>query len=216
MTVIIAILSAIIGPALYNSKAAARTATCAFNLHQTGIGVATYVQDFDGFYPQTKAYSTQTPQIDDAAGAIEFPDRGSPLSNLGAYTTGLVECPSDPDPDGTACLNSPFAAKSYLVNGYFVWGINENQVSSSAETVFVAERRSGSVGIIPPDCDVIFHPWYNSTNPLAPKNDMDPKIGAIDTTRHLGAANYLFVDDHCKALEFEQVWRSPDSNLMTP
>jgi prepilin-type processing-associated H-X9-DG protein len=103
-----------------------------------------------------------------------------------------------------------------LVNGYFVFGLNESQLGGSASTVFLAERRSNAVGASPPNCDVIFRPWYNSSNPLAPRNDMDEETGAIATHRHLGSANYLFADDHAETLEFSRVWGPPNNNLVTP
>ena len=220
VTAIVAILTAIIGPALWGAKAAARTSTCAFNLRQMGIGAISYVQDYDSCYPQTKGHTTQHPDIDDRSGAIETPDYGSPMRHLGAYTTGSAECPSDPDSDGTMyCQNVPNANPqmgSYLANGYFVWGFYEFQLKSSSETVFLAERRSTPVKVTPPNCDVIFRPWFNPLNPVAPWNDMDPVTGAIATTRHMGSANYLFADDHAKALTFEQVWGPPGTDLMTP
>lgn len=219
MVGIIAVLSAIIGPALWDAKAAARKSACAFSLRQMGVGLISYVQDYDGCYPQTKGHSTSQPQIDDAAGAIELPDRGNPITHLGAYTTGVADCPSDPDPMGDTCANLPGASldtRSYLTNGYFVWGLTESQVRGDASTIYLAERRSFPVGHVPPNCDVIFRPWYNPTNPLAPQNDMDPKKGAIATQRHRGGANYLFADNHCGWLSFDEVWSPPDHDFLMP
>ena len=217
---IIAILSAILGPCLYNAKAAARRSTCAFNLRQMGIGVLSYIQDYDSCFPQTKGHFTQHPNIDDASGSIELPDYGSPMRHLGSYTTGLADCPSDPDPDGTMnCASVPNAnpqMSSYLANGYFVWGFYEFQLGSTSETVFLAERRSYWIKTTPPNCDVIFRPWYFSGNPHAPQDDMDPVKGAIATKRHGDGANYLFADDHCATLTFSQVWSPPDHDMFTP
>jgi len=216
---ILAVLSASMAMALYRCKALAKKSGCAFNLRQMGIGVVSYVQDYDGGYPQTKGVLTLVPQIDDVAGAIESPDRGSPLTRLGAYSTGLTECPADLDPGATACENDPnpkMGVQSYLVNGFFVWGLNEYQIDGDSHTVYIAERRSTAVDNAPPNCDVIFRPWYTATNPQAPQNDMSERKGAIATERHMGGANYLFADDHCEWLRFNRVWNPPETDLFTP
>jgi len=220
VTAIIAILTAIIAPALYAAKAAARRSTCAFNLRQMGIGLQSYVIDSDGMYPQTKSVVTQHPEVDDNAGQIELPDHGSPLKHLGAYTTGLPDCPSDHDPDGSMlCTNVPNAnpeTSSYLFNGYLVWGRSEYEIRSVPDTVLVAERRSYAVATTPPNCDVIFRPWFDPTNPNAPWNDMDPEAGAIATHRHASGSNYLFADNHTQWFEFRQVWNGSDLDRFTP
>ena len=216
---IIAVLSAIIGDALYAAKAAARKSACAFNLRQMSVGIGMYLVDYDGGFPVTKGHTTVYPQYDDADGSIELPDYGSPLDHLGQDNVGIADCPGDADPGATLCANVPHAnpgTQSYLFNGYLVWGMNESLMRSSAETVLLAERRSNPVKTTPPYCDVIVHPWFNPSNPQAPQNDMDPTIGAIATTRHGDGANYLFADNHAKCLAFNEVWSPPYIDDFTP
>lgn len=219
VTVILAVLGAIIIPFLLGAKSEAKRSACAFNLRQMSIGIQNYVIEFDGFYPQTKGTFAEHPEIEDNAGQIELPDYGSPLRHLGRYTTGVMDCPSDPDVEDLYCANVPNAnpqRNSYLFNGYLVWGTSEYQIRSVPDTVLLAERRSYPVGSVPPNCDVIFRPWYNPSNPLAPTNEMDPKIGSIAAARHNKGSNYLFADTHAEWFEFEQVWDPPNINRFTP
>lgn len=217
VTAIVAILSAMLGMTFFGLKAAAKKSACAFSLREAGVGVTSYLTDYDGMYPQMKGQASPHPELDDRAGAIELPDRGFMLKHLGSYTTGLVPCPSDIDPDAIQCSEVPGVSpdvNSYLVNAYFVFGLNECQLPGAASTVFVAERRSTAVDNVPPNCDVIFRPWYNPANPDAPRNDMDEKTGAIASTRHQGGANYLFADDHCETLPFDRVWGPPNNDMV--
>ncbi len=48
---IIGVLAAIILPAMHASREKARTATCLSNLHQIGLALSQYTNDFDGFLP---------------------------------------------------------------------------------------------------------------------------------------------------------------------
>ena len=48
---IIAILAALLLPALGKAKERAHTAQCLSNLHQIGLGMNMYANDFNGLYP---------------------------------------------------------------------------------------------------------------------------------------------------------------------
>jgi prepilin-type N-terminal cleavage/methylation domain-containing protein len=65
---IIAILAAMLLPALNKSKAQARSVQCKSNLHQYGVAVAVYAQDNQGSYPflalNVQASSSGTNQYD--------------------------------------------------------------------------------------------------------------------------------------------------------
>jgi prepilin-type processing-associated H-X9-DG protein len=204
-----AILTAIIGGAYAGMVAQAKQSSCAFDIRQMSVGLIEYLQDNDDAYPQTKGHSTTTPQTDDADGSIELPDYGSPLLKT---VVSVAECPADKMEYDPNCNRAVY---SYVVNGYFVWGLNEVNVESPAGTVYLAERRSSTSFGVPPLCDVIFHPWWNPTDSLAPRNDMDPNIGAI-TSRHSGGGNYGFSDSHCQWKKFSSTWNPPLVDFYTP
>jgi len=53
---IIAVLVALLLPALVRVRERAYKITCASNLHQIGIGITFYAQEYDGFLPASRAY----------------------------------------------------------------------------------------------------------------------------------------------------------------
>jgi prepilin-type N-terminal cleavage/methylation domain-containing protein len=206
---IISILAAILGLVVGKAKGEAKQSTCVFNMRQMGLGLAQYILDYDDVYPQTKYRSTSQPAVDDADGSLEHPERGSALILLGRYGAGIVDCPADPGTESSECyLLDPFAPTtySYIVNAYFVFGLSETAVYATANTIYLAERRSSRVDGIPELCDDLYHPWWTPDNPAAPRNDMDANTGAIATTRHFDGANYEFADGHAKWMTFDQTY----------
>ena len=226
---IIAILAAILFPVFAQAKEAAKKTVCLSNMKQIGLASAMYLNDYDGAYPQVKRSDSQ-PDVDDADGGIEDPDYGSVFAIIFPYTGGgtiteddiskqkLFACPTDSNPFGTDCKTiNPEAppVSSYLINGYFVWGLNESGVDKPASTIYFAERRSAAEKDAEPFCDDIYHPWFNPTNPSAPENEMDPFTGAIATHRHTGVANYVFAEGHAKSYSWSQTF-SDTVNLHKP
>src|SRR5579859_3968553 len=229
---IIAILAAILFPVFSQAKAAAKQAACLSNTRQIGIATMLYMQDYDSFYPQSKTTDAQ-PQIDDYAGQIENPDNGSVFAKILPYTghgssssedvmfqQKLFACPTDPNPFDPSCpdvinIGGPHVV-SYLINGYFVWGLNESQVDAPANTIEYSERRSVAANGAAPYCDDIYHPWFNSLNPNLGSNgvdnEMDAVIGAVANARHSGRSNYTFAEGHAKSYVWSQTW-SPPSNV---
>ena len=104
---IIAILAAILFPVFSQARESARKTTCLSNTRQIGMATRLYMQDYDDRFPQTKAFTTSQPQIDDADGSKEDPDLGSIFDFILPYVgdkkqnrddqfrQGLYACPSD-------------------------------------------------------------------------------------------------------------------------
>lgn len=232
---IIAILAAILFPVFAQARESARKITCVSNMRQMGLATRMYMQDFDEMFPQVKQ-SSSNPAVDDADGSLEDPDYGSIFAIILPYTRGggpateeqlpkfgLYACPSDPRPFDPLCqqLYNPPGPQviSYLVNGYFVWGLGDAGVRKPSETILYAERRSTPVFDPPTDpfCDDIYHPWfYPPLNPLAPANEMDPEAGAIATYRHQQGSNYDLADGHAKWMRFQQTFSPPAIDLHSP
>jgi prepilin-type N-terminal cleavage/methylation domain-containing protein/prepilin-type processing-associated H-X9-DG protein len=229
---IIAILAAILFPVFSQAKAAAKSIACLSNTKNIGLATQIYVQDYDFYYPQSKS-TDPNPQIDDYDGSIENPDNGSIFAKILPYTghgsstsedvmyqQKLFACPEDPTPFDTSCpdvlnIGGPHVI-SYLINGYFVWGLNESGVGYAASVIEYAERRSVTVNGVTAYCDDIYHPWFNSTNPNLNNgvvdNEMDTLTGAIANSRHNGGANYTFAEGHSKHYQWTQTW-SPTANV---
>ena len=232
---IIAILAAILFPVFSQARESARKTACLSNMRQIGIGTRIYVEDFDERFPQTKAFTTSQPQIDDADGSKEDPDLGSIFDFIFPYTgqgkkapdeqfkQGLYACPSDPAPFDKLCPEKYHPGGpnviSYLVNGYFIWGLNDAAIGKPTETIIFAERRSVPVQGVDPFCDDIYHPWfYPLSNPQTPDgyNEMDEFTGAIAARRHAEGSNFVFSDGHAQWKKFSQTWNPPTRDLHTP
>jgi prepilin-type N-terminal cleavage/methylation domain-containing protein/prepilin-type processing-associated H-X9-DG protein len=227
---IISILAAMLFPVFVGAKAAAKGADCLSNVQQIGEASMLYVADNDGQYPQTKR-SSGDPAIQDADGGIEDPDYGDVFVMLHPYVGNrfiteaqlsserLYACPEDINPFGSDCLatnpDTP-SPTSYLINGYYVWGFAEISVAAPSSTIFLAERRSAPTAIAPAYCDAIYRPWFNSSNPDAPEDEMDGANGAVATKRHNGHATYGFADGHVKSMTWAQTFALPNVNMHDP
>jgi prepilin-type processing-associated H-X9-DG protein len=184
-----------------------------------------YTSDSDGFYPQTKD-SSNDPALFDSDGSLDEPDYASIFTLLAPYSGDRsnskaiqqMACPEDTDPMGNVCLqinpDTPVVT-SYVINGYFVFGLNESAIPFQSNLIAFAERRSDSSNSSP-FCDYVYHPWFNSTNSEAPENQMDPILGAIATQRHNSLAHYQFADGHSKGLHWAQTFALPTINLHKP
>lgn len=232
---IIAILAAILFPVFAQAREKARQTACLSNLRQMGMATRMYVQDYDERFPQTKQ-SSSNPAQDDADGSLEDPDYGSiftmilPYSRGGGGGTeddlakhGMYACPSDAAPFDPLCqqVYNPEGPKviSYLVNGYFVWGLADAAMTKPASTVIYTERRSVAAGtpLADPFCDDIYHPWfYPFINPLAPANEMDEVTGAIAALRHNRGSVMTFSDGHAAWKKLAQTFSPPAINLHDP
>ena len=231
---IIALLASLLLPALSRAKSSARTSLCLSNARQIGMATRLYAMENQDFLPQTKR-TESNPEQNDADGSIEDPDLGSvfvPLlpfiSTFGGQNENLQRqkvfaCPADPnpfDPLGPSVYNpgGPWLV-SYLVNGYFIWGMKECAIQKPAACIIYSERRSvaNQNPYAEPFSDDSYKPWfYPPSNAQAPENDMDASTGAIQTQRHARGAVYSFCDSHAQCLRYSRTFEPPNLNLHKP
>lgn len=231
---IIAILAAILFPVFAHAREKARQISCASNMRQIGTALMMYIQDWDDTYPEEHPYCKNpavgsNPPVSggtlgDFNAGLEGFDYGSPFQKIMPYVAGgnsptaslteqLYVCPDDPDPHGltlgTACTSTAPdpGITSYLINAYFLFGLNESQVPAPANTIYIAERNTKF-------CDVHVHPWLGEVfdapgdigaingNTPVPACDNNPQgfdgAFAVQSNRHTGGANYTFADGHVK------------------
>ncbi len=128
---IIAILAAMLLPALARAKLAAWGAQCVSNLKQCQLAAAQYKDDNGGYLVPNSPYdgymgagSAQTSWIDSKDGTESFPQDSPGNTNLALYTSGLLapyvarqigvyKCPADIVPSA----NGQQRLRSYSMNG---------------------------------------------------------------------------------------------------
>lgn len=224
---IMAVLAALLFPVFSRAKETAKKATCSSNLRQVAMASRLYVDDNDGEFPVCRR-ATPRPDVDDAAGDLDEPYYAAFFALIDRYCGGrgpvrevlksqrLFACPTDADPFGDDCFPiNPDAPSmtSYLLNGFFAFGLSESSVQAPASTILLAERRSQAAQGYSPTCDDLYHPWFNPGNAQAPVDDMDPDVGAVAANRHSNRSNFAFADGHVKTLSWGQTYAPPSLNL---
>jgi len=179
---IIAILAAMLLPALSKAREKARQAVCMNNLKQIGLAIMMYTQDNDGWLPQAYAgvaggrlrwYQQICPYMD-----IEVAD----LANHNNF-----HCPSEKQ------------ANSHNVNyAYNVYAGDYSTGSYGAKKLSMVKQPSNRIIVLDspaPECTPDWFGWayykiLNNENngPIATRNAI-PR-------RHSGGANLLYIDGH--------------------
>jgi prepilin-type processing-associated H-X9-DG protein/prepilin-type N-terminal cleavage/methylation domain-containing protein len=210
---IIAILAALLLPALSRGKEAARATTCANNLHQLGLAFALYWQDNNDAFPTGALKSSLGPQPEDwvwwqvqtsPGGSVTMrnPAQGSVIRELGAYNSEYLRCPDDQDALNREVLweQNPGNEQyfySYSLNGYDQHGmatymsrdrsvcfINHTEsILQPAEKIMLAEEKGGPADG-PGSATMDDGCWEPPGYPL--------------TSRHSGRANVTFADGHVR------------------
>jgi len=142
---IIAILAALLLPALSRAKEEARQTQCRSNLKQLGLGVQMYLGEYadtypgcasrgDGFAPNDWIYWRSAPDTAVYNGVLETVDKSPVVAYLGTRTTtNLFRCPDDVnDRDRKAVVGDPIYWYSYSMLGL---GVNANNQNSGLTSV---------------------------------------------------------------------------------
>ncbi len=187
LLVVLAVLSLILAllyPVFAHAKERSRQASCASNLRQIDLAATQYTQDNDGMIFPVVRY------INDEGNPVAWcdcqADKPSPYADkscgpLSTYikNAGVWTCPAAPDTAVTYGLNVAFVRAEIAGSR----PIRLAQISSPAETIFVADRVP-----IPPD-QLGIAPYV-----LLP-SDRQPAVQG----RHSGMANVLWADGHVSA-----------------
>jgi prepilin-type N-terminal cleavage/methylation domain-containing protein/prepilin-type processing-associated H-X9-DG protein len=203
---IIAILAAMLLPALARAKESGRRIACMNNLRQLGIASRLYLDDSQGTYPVRS-------NID------RWPDK---FYDSFGKNTKLLLCPTDghngQTPQTGAVSNNvaDFAPRSYLINGWNDWisdslgtkdfaaveafpnGLKENAVRYPSDTILLGEKFTSAAD------------YYMDMLEGANGNDIDQ---VVEQSRHAGrgasttsgsgsgGSNYAFTDGSARYLK---------------
>ena len=180
---IIAILAAILLPALQRAREKGRQSVCMNNLKQLGLIFAMYAQDWDGYFPAP--YQKGNP-----------PNWNEALA-LGGYIDSHkwnkppLDCPS-------IAFKAKYAYDyEYGMNGYLAEATNVcpkvRQIRCPSKHVLLAGTTR---------CPYLRPP---SLGPGPEDNKCEFGNSRIDTDRHFDGTNYLFVDGHVEWRKFSEI-----------
>ncbi len=190
---IIAMLAALLLPALARAKGKAKSISCVSNLRQIGLGMSMYAEDENGYLPGTAHFSLSNSWIFSLASYVGNVDK-------------IRICPGDAK--GDQRLND--RGTSYLLNEYTsvpaldpfgspipsepIWN-KLSSIKRPADTFLVFEI-SDRAGTGTGQDHSHSRNWLNGWNSVT--EDIQPN-------RHGQAANYLFADWHVAAVKAEKL-----------
>ena len=214
---IISLLAAILFPAFGRVRENARRASCQSNLHQIGLAVLQYTQDYDEVMPR----------VDDDGAAPFWTDNLQPY--LKSYQ--IFKCPSDsrsftPGPGSTASSYSAnVLGRQNTGNNTHPWTTRTWTGSNSWIVRILPEIRSPITTVLV--ADGTDYAW--SCNNIATTacgafsvdSTKDPREFGEWRERHLGTIDVLWVDGHVKAVSLDYLakpanyWAPPTGNRFT-
>ena len=210
---IIAILAAMLLPALARAKESGKRIACLNNLRQLSLAAQMYVGENQGAYPPR-------------SNANRWPDR---LYDNYGKSLKLLMCPSDAAPTTNNTANvADSAARSYLINGWndffsdtlspadfaiymggtYPSGLKETAVIHPSDTIILGEKSSS-------------HEDYYMDLLEGSGNDF---MGILEKARHDGqsGSNYAFTDGSARYLKQYgglfplNLWCISDANRSSP
>jgi prepilin-type N-terminal cleavage/methylation domain-containing protein/prepilin-type processing-associated H-X9-DG protein len=196
---IIAILGAILVPALSYALDAARSVQCLSQMRQIGVAAQSYIVDNCDQFPRSQH---------SAFAYKELPWERLLASSLGASDVtwtnllkGVYHCASDMRENHL----------SYCFNVYFELGTDDDypgkpqtwhwlsQIPKPADTVFLAENAAGAD-------HAMAHFWMSVSD----------AEGEVDSKRHRRKSNYIFVDGHGELLPLICTYNPPQLDQWNP
>ena len=176
---IIAILAAMLLPALSRSKESAKRIVCVNHLKQLALATVMYVMDNESYYPSSN-----------------IPDKWPQATRPGYENLRILVCPDDTSIIGTATntASADLASRSFLINAWTDYFdllpqpvvseiMPESAVQYPSETILFGEKQEGQGDFL---------------MDLRTAN----QVTVLEQTRHARGANYAFADGSARFLAF--------------
>jgi prepilin-type processing-associated H-X9-DG protein len=210
---IIAILAAMLLPALSRAKEASKRASCLNNLHQMGLAVLMYADDYNGFVPRGNEpiwWQVLSPQL----GA----QRTNEFNRVKVYT-----CASYPDKRQLICyvVNAwRFTSPADKVGTERTGLARMQNVQRPVETIYLADNENGAwrpiitETVAASGSPLLNDVWSPSHLPYTFRTTGEPRVNSerrVAKGRHGVGANLLFYDGHSAWKRSDQItvddWR---------
>jgi len=186
---IIALLMAILMPALQRVKKQAKAVVCKSNLRQIGMGANFYAEEYDFFVPRGASGGK-------AWYELFMPFLAQRVTDNDYRTVDVYRCPSFPDKEQTVCyvVNGwEFESKTDMVGKEMLRPSKITECTRRADTIYLADNEDGpwrhiirKVGDGDNKCDV----WSRAH---LPSSHSDRRVARA---RHRDGCNVLLLDWH--------------------
>jgi prepilin-type N-terminal cleavage/methylation domain-containing protein len=217
---IIAILAAMLLPALASAKEKARRISCLNNLRQLGLFMQLYTDANDDKFPGLRDFPWYTPPPghDNWWGEFIYPNNGNNTNNT------MFRCPS-------------LVGTQYQVNGApWTWAFNRDKVGYGYNAYFLGAYAQSPADPVGPlnGCSYTMNSWFKRTGVVRPTDtllvaDSDPKpdgtyscslwwpkstqtapsksqqYEGVCAVRHKGVGVVVFTDSHAEARRDSQI-----------
>jgi len=210
---IIAILAAMLLPALKNARDSAKSILCLSNIKQFGLAFTSYAGDFDGCIPYShKTVPVASSTWFDSLGDTMVPKYSSYPQNMPGANFGIWQCPSNSEQAYAHCWGAnPYrqAHCSYGANGW-------NSLEDGYDNRYIGSRLQQMER--PSDLIALFDGLYFRSTPWFNTGGIDPIVGLSTVTpfttgvpegiyRHMLGLNILYADGHCAYLKGPLAYR---------
>jgi prepilin-type N-terminal cleavage/methylation domain-containing protein len=196
---IIAILAAMLLPALARAKETAKKANCINNLHQLGIGFAMYVDDNRGYIPRATSGTVNETMW----WRLVIPNIGGGNTN-DLSRAKLLICPSYPDKTEAVCyaVNGwHFASKTDMVGYEEAQPTKVSQFQKPVDSIYLVDYENyPGIAIIKDVYSATLDQndiWTLSHLPYNPNGTPNTGVNRVASARHIGNGDdILFLDAH--------------------
>lgn len=177
----IALLIGLLLPALNAARKKAHAANCLSNCRQTFLALNSYADDHQEMFPVV--HRLENGNFSHLEELEDDPQWFEPLINHYRYKPAYLRCPSDPGFSGTI--------QSYMFNAIYTVGYKRTTLRNPSRLIILSERGEQNGNAVGHQC----YPGFS---------EPDDVKAVLNTVRHTGAANYLFLDGHSAAHRFEE------------